>query len=100
MIHGDPIQHITAGLERLIERWDEFIKGVQITALHYMKNLWSETYKFVVEYWHKTLATLEPAFLRFVHYLETLAWSTGKELLGELLEFVKLRIAYLLTIIS
>ncbi|KAJ8955430.1 hypothetical protein NQ318_003528, partial [Aromia moschata] len=81
LINGDPVEHITKGLEKLIEKYDDFIKNVHVAILQYMESLWSQTYSLVVEHWHKTLAAIEPSFLRFAHYVESIVWSTGKDFL-------------------
>lgn len=65
-----------------------------------MEKLWSQTYALILSNWHKTLAAIEPTFIKFVHYLESIVWNTGEEFLdflylrkNELIEspyFVKL----------
>ncbi|KAJ8978166.1 hypothetical protein NQ317_004215 [Molorchus minor] len=81
LLNGDPVEHISRGLEKLVEKYDAFIKSVHVTILQYMESLWSQTYALIVEHWHKTLAAIEPTFLKFIHYLESMLWNTGKEFL-------------------
>ncbi|XP_072402619.1 uncharacterized protein Apoltp isoform X1 [Diabrotica undecimpunctata] len=81
LLNGDPIESITIGLDKLVEKYDTFIKNLHVTIIQYMENLWSQMYTLVVEYWHKTLASIEPTFLKFIHYLESIAWNTGREFL-------------------
>nr|CAI5832306.1 unnamed protein product [Callosobruchus analis] len=81
LINGDPIEHITKVLKKVVERYDEFIKNVHVAALQYVESLWTQTYTMAMEHWHRTLAALEPAFLKFIHYVESMLWHTGRELL-------------------
>lgn len=46
-----------------------------------MEQLWKQTYALLVDNWQRTLASIEPTFLKLVHYLETLVWNTSKEFL-------------------
>lgn len=46
-----------------------------------MEKLWSQTYALIVSNWHKTLAAIEPTFIKFVHYVESIVWSTGQKVL-------------------
>lgn len=46
-----------------------------------MEHLWKQTYALMLDNWHKTLASIEPTFLKIVHYLETIVWNTSKEFL-------------------
>lgn len=85
MINGDPIENISGGLEKLLEKYDSYIKNIHISLLQYMESLWNQTYDILVENWHTFLVSLEPTFLKFVHYVESVAWNTGRELLGELM---------------
>ncbi|KAF7269539.1 hypothetical protein GWI33_017432 [Rhynchophorus ferrugineus] len=81
LINGDPVKHLTEMLEKVVDRYDVFIKNAHVAVLQYMEKLWSETYNLIVQNWHQTLAALEPTFLKFIHYLETIAWTTGKDFL-------------------
>ncbi|XP_076260910.1 apolipoprotein lipid transfer particle isoform X2 [Rhynchophorus ferrugineus] len=81
LINGDPVKHLTEMLEKVVDRYDVFIKNAHVAVLQYMEKLWSETYNLIVQNWHQTLAVLEPTFLKFIHYLETIAWTTGKDFL-------------------
>lgn len=85
LITGDPIVHLSTALEKILEKYDGYIKNLHITMLQYIESLWTKTYDLLVENWHKFLTSLEPTFLRFAHYVETMAWTTGREVLGEIL---------------
>lgn len=83
LINGDPVEHLSGGLEKLLEKYDNYIKNLHIIMLQYIESLWNQTYDLLVENWHIFLAGLEPTFLKFAHYVETMAWDTGRELLGK-----------------
>lgn len=56
---------------------------MHVSVLNYIEKIWSETYDMIIDNCHQILAALEPSFLKFVHYAETIVWTTGKEFLGE-----------------
>ncbi|CAG9816912.1 unnamed protein product [Phaedon cochleariae] len=78
LITGDPVEHLSTGIERLVEKYDRFIKELHVAAIQYMENLWSQISSLIVDYWHKSLASLEPTFLKMIHYLESIGWDTVK----------------------
>ncbi|CAH0561935.1 unnamed protein product [Brassicogethes aeneus] len=81
LIYGDPIEHLTNLLKTLVEKYDEYIKSMHVAVIQYMEKIWSQTYLLIVNHWHKFLRDLEPTFLKIIHYLESIVWSTGKEFL-------------------
>ncbi|CAH1158795.1 unnamed protein product [Phyllotreta striolata] len=81
LLNDDPMVHLSMGLDKLVEKYDEFIKNLHVAIIQYMENLWAQMSAVVVEQWHKMLASIEPTFLKFIHYLESIAWHTGKEFL-------------------
>lgn len=83
LINGDPVANLSSGLEKLLEKYDKFMKNLHIATLHYIETLWYQTYDLMINYWHTFLAGLEPTFLKFIHYLESAAWNTGKDFLGK-----------------
>ncbi|KAG5880871.1 hypothetical protein JTB14_004019 [Gonioctena quinquepunctata] len=86
LINGDPIEHISTGLDKLLEKYDRYIKDLHVSVIKYMENVWSQFSTLLVEHWHAILASVEPTFLKLIHYLETIIWNTGKEFLGFLYE--------------
>lgn len=82
LVQGDTVEHISEALKQLVEKYDNFIKEMHVAFIRYMEQLWKHTYAVMVDNWYKTLATVEPTFLKFVHYLETIVWNTSKEFLG------------------
>lgn len=72
-----------------MDKYDDYIKNMHVSALHYIETLWQETYDLIVDNLHQTLAALEPTFLKFIHYGETILWTTAKEFLGKFLLGIK-----------
>jgi hypothetical protein len=81
LLDGDPIDHLSGAFKNIIEQYDAFIKDLHVSFIRYIERLWSQTYALIVNNWHKTLAAIEPTFLKLIHYLETIAWNTGREFL-------------------
>ncbi|CAG9760349.1 unnamed protein product [Ceutorhynchus assimilis] len=81
LINGDPIKHLSSILEKLVDTYDDYIKNMHVSALKYLEKIWSGTHDMLVDNWHQILAALEPTFLKFIHYGETIIWTTGKEFL-------------------
>ncbi|RZC41779.1 VWD domain containing protein [Asbolus verrucosus] len=82
LLDGDPIDHLSDAFKSLVEQYDAFIKDLHVAFIQYMERLWSETYALIVDNWHKTLAAIEPTFLKLIHYLETIVWNTSREFLN------------------
>lgn len=76
------MEHISEALKQIIEKYDKFIKEMHVSFIRYMEQLYKETYAMMLDSWHKTLAAIEPTFIKIVHYLETMAWKGSKEFLG------------------
>ncbi|KYB29704.1 hypothetical protein TcasGA2_TC031518 [Tribolium castaneum] len=81
LLDGDPIDHLSDAFKNIVEQYDAFIKDLHVTFIQYMEQLWSQTYALIVSNWHKTLAAIEPTFIKLIHYLETIAWTTSREFL-------------------
>lgn len=81
MLDGDPIDHLSDAFKSVVEQYDAFIKDLHVMFIQYMEKLWSQTYALIVSNWHKTLAAIEPTFIKLIHYLETIAWNTSREFL-------------------
>lgn len=82
LINGDPVKHLSKILEKIVDQYDDYIRNVNVLTLHYIEKLWVETYEMIVDNFHQILAALEPTFLKFIHYAETIIWTTGKEFIG------------------
>lgn len=65
----------------MLEKYDDFIKNVHVAFIQYVEKLWSKAYNMLNDNWHRTLAALEPTFLKFVHYVETIFYNVTKKFL-------------------
>lgn len=72
-------------MKQLVEKYDNFIKDMHVAFIRYVEELWNQTYRMLLVNWHKTLAALEPKFITLLHYLETIIWNAGTEILGLLI---------------
>lgn len=59
------------------------MRDMHISFLHYVEELWNETISTILFYWSKTLKTIEPTFIQFAHYIESVFWEASKKVLGE-----------------
>lgn len=78
---------ITVLLEGIIEKYDKFIKDLHVSFIKYMEELWIMTNKYIEYHWKKTIQSLEPSFIKFAHYVETIVWKVSREVLGQYLEY-------------
>lgn len=85
LFQGNSVEHISEALTQLVEKYDNFMKDLHVSFIRYMEHLWKQTYAMLLDNWYKTLAAIEPTFIKIVHYLETVAWNASKEFLGTLL---------------
>lgn len=83
LVQGNSVEHLSEALKKLVEKYDNFIKELHVSFIRYMEELWNQSYALMVQNWHRTLAAIEPTFLRIIHYLETMIWNTSKEFLGK-----------------
>lgn len=70
-------------MERLVEKYDKFVKDIHVWFIKYMEELWQQVYVTAVDNWRKMLRKIEPAFITFAHYVETTVYRASKEVLGE-----------------
>lgn len=83
LIQEDSLEHLSEALNQLVEKYDNFIKDMHIAFIRYMEQLWKQAYTMFLDNWHKALAAIEPTFIKYVHYLETIVWNASKEFLGK-----------------
>lgn len=81
VLKGDSLSQVASIIEKLIEKYDIFIKDLHVSFIKYIENLWSTIFSSISEQWYRFLQLMEPLFIRFIHYLETLAWRASKEML-------------------
>ncbi|XP_025074116.1 uncharacterized protein LOC105427375 [Pogonomyrmex barbatus] len=81
VLRGDSLSQMANIIEKLIEKYDIFIKDLHVSFIKYMENLWDTIFSSISEQWYQFLKLMEPLFIRFVHYVETLVWKASKEML-------------------
>nr|XP_012235380.1 PREDICTED: uncharacterized protein LOC105679739 [Linepithema humile] len=81
VLRGDSVSQVANIIEQLIEKYDMFIKDLHVSLIKYIENLWNTIFLSVAEQWYRFLRLMEPLFIRFVHYVETLVWKASKEML-------------------
>lgn len=83
LLQGDSLEHLSETFQQFLEKYDNFIKELHVSFIRYIEALWHKTYMMLVNHWNKTLASIEPTFIKIIHYLESIVWNAGQELLGE-----------------
>lgn len=79
ILRGDSITQVANIIEKLIEKYDKFIKDLHVSFIKYMENLCGKISQTISQQWHRFLLLVEPVFIRAIHYLETVAWRASKE---------------------
>ncbi|XP_025989321.2 uncharacterized protein LOC105195312 [Solenopsis invicta] len=81
VLRGDSLSQVASTIENLIEKYDIFIKDLHVSFIKYIENLWDTIFSSISDQWYSFLKLVEPLFIRFVHYVETLVWKASKEML-------------------
>ncbi|XP_012534919.2 uncharacterized protein LOC105835859 [Monomorium pharaonis] len=81
VLRGDSLSQVANIIEKLIEKYDIFIKDLHVSFIKYIENLWDTIFSSISDQWYRFLKLMEPLFIRFVHYVETLVWKASKEML-------------------
>ncbi|KAF7992093.1 hypothetical protein HCN44_001418 [Aphidius gifuensis] len=79
ILKGESYEQISSIIEKIVEKYDKFMKDLHVAFIKYMENLWSTFYRTIYNQWNKTLKMIEPAFIRVLHYLEAVAWKISEE---------------------
>lgn len=81
VLRGDSVSQVANIIEKLIEKYDMFIKDLHVSFIKYVENLWNTIFSSISEQWYRILKLMEPLFIRLIHYLETVVWKASKEML-------------------
>ncbi|BES90627.1 Domain of Unknown Function (DUF1081) [Nesidiocoris tenuis] len=81
LMTGETINKISNYLKKLTSQYDKLIKDMHISFIHYIEHLMAEASEVLHLYWVKVTTTIEPAFIQFAHYIESVVWETGKRVL-------------------
>nr|XP_003701542.2 PREDICTED: uncharacterized protein LOC100880818 isoform X1 [Megachile rotundata] len=79
ILRGDSISQVANIIEKLVEKYDKFVKDLHVSFIKYIENLWGKISQSISRQWHRFLLTIEPLFIRLIHYLETVVWKASKE---------------------
>lgn len=81
VLRGDSLSQLANVIEKLIEKYEMFIKDLHVSFIKYIENLWNSIALSLSQQWYRFLKLIEPVFIQFVHYLETVMWKASKEVL-------------------
>lgn len=79
VIKGESITQIANIVEKLIEKYDMFVKDLHVSFIKYIQNLWDKFSMAMSRQWTEILRMIEPLFIRVIHYLEAVVWKISKE---------------------
>lgn len=79
VLRGESVSQVANIIEKLIEKYDMFIKDLHVSFIRYIENLWDTIFSSLSQQWNRFLKLMEPLFIRLIHYLEAVAWKAGKE---------------------
>uniref|UniRef100_A0A1B6I431 Vitellogenin domain-containing protein n=1 Tax=Homalodisca liturata TaxID=320908 RepID=A0A1B6I431_9HEMI len=78
LIEGNALQHLSQLIGRLSSKYDKMIKDLHVTFVNYVELLWNQMAITLTESWNRMLQVIEPAFIEFVHYVDSLFWDFSK----------------------
>lgn len=81
VLRGDSVSQAANIIEKMIERYDMFIKDLHVSFIKYIEDLWDSIALSLSQQWYRFLKMMEPLFIQFIHYLETAVWRASKEVL-------------------
>ncbi|XP_012280436.1 uncharacterized protein LOC105699757 [Orussus abietinus] len=79
VLKGDSVTQIANIIEKLIEKYDMFVKDLHVSFIKYIENLWNNVVVSISQQWNKFLKLVEPTFIQIVHYIEAVIWKASKE---------------------
>lgn len=91
VLHGESLGHVSGMLEKMVEKYDKFIKDLHLSVIKYAENMYNRLTELMTNYWKKLLQNIEPSIIKFAHYVETMVWNISKEIFGKLNGACRLR---------
>ena len=82
-LKGDSAEQISALVTNIIDKYDKMVKDLQVTVVRHLEQLWNNFLNMISEYWEFFLKSVEPTFIKFVHYAETAFLQASNEILGK-----------------
>lgn len=84
-MHGESLEHLSGIIERVVEKYDKFIKDLHLKLIKHVEHLWATMTDMISNYWKRSLHRIEPSIIKFLHYMETMIWNISKEIFGKLI---------------
>ncbi|XP_015122764.1 uncharacterized protein LOC107045138 [Diachasma alloeum] len=81
VLKGESISQIAQIIEKIVEKYDKFVKDLHVSFIKYIQKLWSSVSLAINKQWDRILKAMEPLFIRVLHYLEAVLWKASKEIL-------------------
>ncbi|XP_024085563.1 apolipophorins [Cimex lectularius] len=86
IVTGESFDQMSLFIRELIGKYDDIIKDMHISFSHYMEELWAQVTDFMTHYMAKSIMSIEPSFIQFVHNIESVFWDSSKKVLEFLYE--------------
>ncbi|XP_076620317.1 apolipoprotein lipid transfer particle [Colletes latitarsis] len=81
ILRGESFAQVASTIEKLVEKYDKFMKDLHVSFIKYIESLWGKLSQAISKQWNRFLLLVEPLFIRLIHYLETVVWKASKEIL-------------------
>ena len=59
------------------------IKDLHVAFITQMENFWNKVSASFWSHWHHFLQTIEPTFIKLIHFIESVLWKASREILGK-----------------
>lgn len=79
ILHGESLDQVSGIMEKMVEKYDKFIKDLHLSVIKYAENVYNNVVNMLSNYWKKMLQNIEPTIIRILHYVETTLWNASKE---------------------
>lgn len=83
LLETDIMEQVSNFMEAGILKYDSFVKTLHLNFINYVEKAWMKSMRKLNDFWKSLLKSMEPSFLRFIHYAETFVWKVG----GEVIDF-------------
>lgn len=80
ILKGESFAQIASIVEKIVEKYDKFVKDLHVSFIKYVETLWHKLSSAISLQWNKMLKMIEPLFIRVLHYLEAVLWKASKEI--------------------
>lgn len=56
---------------------------MHVTFIHYVESLWNQMAVTMTDSWNRMLQVIEPAFIEFIHYVDSVFWDYSRKVVGK-----------------